>query len=538
MLFFSAVACLALGLMAPGGGGGPSGSGGWTGGGTSGSGGWTGGGWSGSSRWAGGGTSGSGEGAGGGWSDSSRWSGGGWHDGSQWSRRQRDHAAGGSSSSAGGWGESAAAAAASPDGESERKKPTLVCSVCKTPGKKEDLLLMGTDWQAQLPLCCYHCQDEHSSPKSFSDEVQQRWKNRRFQKKQEEILSRTATWQKIQAETEARFPGESRKDFRQRLVDAWYTSAALIAMAFTKATAEKKAKIVSAFEEFASTIEAQSVDETHVPDPDHRIRPYGQTGGPDLDPRIRPYGQTGGPSAGAAHVEFFMPFSVGQWVDEICTGINEHYICRRVKCLTFARSTEWIESEGRTHFKCPQCGAFYRPWSSSITGGHWDEATQTDLTGGPVIAAQKIMVMYNSSGEDLRVGNFVVANNSVRYMLTEWSDTKVEVLKTRLKEVFADIARETFDMPLASVLSRVRQMTIEKQIGMNYLEPMQVPEWLKQRVIDSNKHSIEKFSFDHISSGFMGGKASPDLQIMSEMDSTRLWIMAKYAVTAATKSRM
>ena len=412
-----------------------------------------------------------------------------------------------------------------------------MCNVCKMPGKKEELLLLGTDWQAVLPLCCYRCQDEYTSFEGFSKEVQQRWRHRRLQKKQEEVLSRTATWKKIEAETEARYPGESRKSFRQRLVDAWYTSAALLAMAFTKATAEKKAKILMAFEEFGESIQKQADDETYVPDPDHRIRPYGQTGEsvPDPDHRIRPYGQTGesGPSRGMSvlvpeHMSFFMPSNIGQWVDEICTGINEHFICRRTRCLCFCRSTDWIESSSKSHFKCPSCGAFYKPWSMKITGGDGADA------GGPVSGAQKIMVMYT----DVFLEKCAMRPSDIKYVLTQWADTKVETLKTRLKEIFSEVARETYELPLTNVISKMRQVMTDRNVGGNYMSLRQIPEWLKSRINHANQWSNEKFSYAHIEQGYMGSVASEDLDIMTQDDSTRMWIMAKYAVTAVARPRM
>ena len=108
------------------------------------------------------------------------------------------------------------------DGEPKRR--TLQCSSCNEPGKMQDLLLLGTDWQSSLPLCCFKCQEVRIVI-AFKVEVMRRWKQRKSYRTSDAQIVRTANWRRINAEIDARYAGESQKTFRKRLREAFYMTA-------------------------------------------------------------------------------------------------------------------------------------------------------------------------------------------------------------------------------------------------------------------------------------------------------------------------
>ena len=177
-----------------------------------------------------------------------------------------------------------------------RKRNTLRCSRCKKSGTMQELLLMGTDWQSDLPLCCFNCQEELKNRNDFAQEVQKLWKQRKRHRASERTFIRTGDWDKLKEETDSRYDGESRKEFRKRLCEAFYMAATLVGTAYDRASSTQQARMVKAFQE----LEANAVMQASVP-----------TYVPDMD---------------AIHADFWLPDKIAQHVDMIVKGVNEHFL--------------------------------------------------------------------------------------------------------------------------------------------------------------------------------------------------------------------
>lgn len=330
--------------------------------------------------------------------------------------------------------------------------------------------------------------------------MEKRWKHRRLQKRLESTLIRTGQWKAIEKDCDERHEGESKKEFRARLKEAWMVAATLVSMAYEKATPEQQKKMVAAFTEYATNAEREAQDPHFLAD------------------------------MNAKTAEFWMPHRITTYIDVLVTGLNEHFICRRARCLHYTLSTTWIEGS-LGHFKCPQCGAFYRPWSSDLTGGEGEKA------GGPVVQAQKIMVATSQVAVP-EVG--MVAGQS-RFYLCEWADTKTEILKARLKETFLGIAQESASLGEADLLRTVKDL-VNKGPQFGYMTRHEVPQWLKERIGWTNEGgSKEKWDYSHLLNGYMGATGVYEegvTVILKQEESVRLWAFSKYMLETRVKPRV
>jgi hypothetical protein len=486
-----------LGLMAPGGsgsGGGSSSSGGrdgnWNGG-------WGSGGWHGGSS------------SSGGWTGDGNWSGRGWGD-SSWHSGWHDDG----SSHAGDWRESSSAAAASPrlgqtaaagsdGGDREGAVTGLYCIRCKEKYHMQQLLVIGGDWQGQLPLTCFQCSG-FSSQSDFDRQVTALWKRRRSEKRREATLHRTGTWKTIVEDVGERHAGESKREFRRRLCEAFFLHASIVATAFQKMRPDQQERIMDAFSEFGANIEKQAANPAYVPPMDDNE---------------------------AAHTSFWLPHAVTQYIDTLIEGVNEHFVCRRTKCLLFTLSTMWIENGSQ--YRCPGCGAVYRPWSSDLSGGFYNAATGEDTTGGGVLDAQKILICTTQ----VPIQELSMPANSCRKYLCRWSDSKTEKIKSRMKEVAADLAQTTKGLPDIDLMKIVRPLV--NSGSYSYFAPTPFPQWLADRMEQANATASKPWRFEHVRDGFLSSRASEDLMILREDDSFRMWVLTKYMLqTRVMRPRM
>ena len=313
------------------------------------------------------------------------------------------------------------------------------------------------------------------------------WKRRRTEKRKESTLVRTGSWKAIIDDVEARHPGESRSLYRARLKEAWLTAAALVCSAFDRATARQQQKMLLAFNVYSAMAQQQAAEPAYCPSMD------------------------------SIHGEFWMPSRILSYVDTVVTGIDDFFICRRVRCMSFCYSTQWIE--GSSHYRCPACAGLYKPWASAVKGG------QGEQSGSETVAAQKIMVCHTAEplpGLSLKPGE-------VRYYLLEWADSKTEKLKDMLRETFCSVAQETAHVDEGQLLERVRDM-VDRGKGASYFQDMLAPQWVKDRIDHANATATEQFSYAHIAGGYKGAFASPNLTILTQEESVRMWAYSKYAV--------
>ena len=386
------------------------------------------------------------------------------------------------------------------DGDGKRKRNTLRCSQCKESKPMQELLLRGTEWQSELPLCCFNCQDEFENQQDFGKEVQKLWKQRKNHRNREKAFVRTCRWESVKEQIDSRYEGESRKEFRKRLCEAFYMAATLVGTAYDRASPTQQARMVKAFQELEAM---QASVPTYVPDMD------------------------------AIHADFWSPDKVTQYVDMIVEGINEHFLCRRVKCLRYTLCARWIENG--SHYKCPSCGCEYKPWSDRLTGGVWEDGMVNDPTGGRAIDAQKIMVCTateflkgNEDVDDIPAG-------TARFYLVRWADTNTEILKNRLKETFLDLAAETHSMSTTDLIEHIRPLVMQ---GRNdYMTKVPFSKNLRAVIDEANKTATKQWKYDHIADGFLMGQADADMPIMSQATAFRMWAFAKYTLQMRVQRR-
>ena len=110
--------------------------------------------------------------------------------------------------------------------------------------------------------------------------------------------------------------------------------------------------------------------------------------------------------------------------------------------------------------------------------------------------------------------------------LLEWPDTKVEVLKLRLKEIFLDLEEKTRGATTEELMRKIQDLAKARLPKKSWFQPMQIPAWVRQQ-IDA---AVPAWTYEHVKDGFSGGKAPTDVPILSQEDSVRMWAYAKYVV--------
>ena len=231
----------------------------------------------------------------------------------------------------------------------------------------------------------------------------------------------------------------------------------------------------------------------------------------------------------AIHADFWSPDKVTQYVDMIMEGINEHLLCRRVKCLRYTLCARWIENG--SHYRCPSCGCEYKPLSDRLTGGVWEDGMVNDPTGGRAIDAQKIMVCTateflkgNEDVDDIPAG-------TARFYLVRWSESKKEIIKTRL----LDLAAETQFMSTTELIEHVRPLVMQGRFG--YMTKVAFSPKLREVIDNANTTAIKKWRYDHIEDGFQTGQADADMEIMDQGAAFRMWAFAKYTLETRVQPR-
>jgi hypothetical protein len=385
------------------------------------------------------------------------------------------------------------------DGDDAKKsRPTLVCSQCRKPQKKQELLLDGPeadDWQGHLPLVCWWCTtEEFGSWGDFLKQVEHRWKVRAYKKGNEARMMRSTTWEKVKTAIDERFPGETRAAYRARVKEAFYMMASLVATWMMKLDGKDQHRVMMAFREFESSAVKQSLVGEHVPDMNSHMR--------------------------EAHGLFWCDARITEYCDLIVAGVAEHFLCRQRSCLSFTLSTSWIEEDGHSRYRCPTCGVQYAPWSMH----------------GDVIGAQKVMVCHVASNTPGFDGGDGFEAGELRMYMMRWSDTKVSVLKNRLKEVMLQLSEETRVVSDPQLLHHIRGLVAKGNYS--YMKKVE----LSRTVIDAVDHSNasagrKKWRYDHIiaEGGYLVAQVPEDTPIIDELEQVRMWALARYALEVRTR---
>ena len=209
----------------------------------------------------------------------------------------------------------------------------------------------------------------------------------------------------------------------------------------------------------------------------------------------------------------------GHFVRTFMDDMTAHSLCRRMKCLRYTSSSNWMMDGSR--YRCPCCGCVYKRWSGC---GGWgpEENEYTPTTAGNVTDAQNILVC---PVPEFMKGNADVDDITVCYYLVKWTDSimEPEILKTRLREFMHNLDA-VHSMSDAELLEHVRPLVSQGRIGNMTKVPFNV--WLRARIDHVNASALNKWNYDHIKDGFLMGQADANMPILDQISALRMWALA------------
>ena len=56
------------------------------------------------------------------------------------------------------------------------------------------------------------------------------------------------------------------------------------------------------------------------------------------------------------------------YLTNVAEGVAFSFVCRQPDCLFFGLNSQWVKKRTSEHFRCPRCGAFYKPSSTQVGG--------------------------------------------------------------------------------------------------------------------------------------------------------------------------
>ena len=134
---------------------------------------------------------------------------------------------------------------------------------------------------------------------------------------------RSVAWETAKVDIEGQYPGESRKEFRARLIRKSSRLAVTISASIQKLRPDQQEKVVKVMDHWVDEWEKKTKD-------------------PDFVPALDCVETT------STHLMEF--------VDQVIPGLDEFFICRQKWCSTVCLSTNWVNNHPNGQHRCPRCG--------------------------------------------------------------------------------------------------------------------------------------------------------------------------------------
>ncbi|MCP4243033.1 MAG: hypothetical protein GY772_20970, partial [bacterium] len=179
------------------------------------------------------------------------------------------------------------------------------------------------DWAGGVTASCCIC-SVYEDPDAFHKAVKHRWVQRRRELPGKEKRMRSITFENLDELFRTKMPGASSAKRRQLMVT------------FLKATAMTWYSDMTRTKE--SEVAAQAIQK-------------------ELDEQI--HAQAKNPFQVTQHTGWSISARDASYLIFVCQNVIVSFICR--KCGYYG--ADWIQSSNSYHFRCVNCGEFYRPWS-------------------------------------------------------------------------------------------------------------------------------------------------------------------------------
>ena len=304
-------------------------------------------------------------------------------------------------------------------------------------------------------------------------------------------------WEQAKADLEEQYPGESRKEYRGRLISKSTRLAISFTIGTRKLRADQQVVVAKVMDHW--------VDEwaTKVKNPDY---------------------------APAMDCEETTSTHLIEFVDQVLPGLDEYFICRQKTCSLVCNSTNWIHNHPNGQYRCPACGEQYQAWKDQP--GYW--------------RTNKVYITYDEVG--LQEGKAELApgssdglahTNQVMIFPLRWPEAATSVMIDRIKAIFWDIDTDLLaEAPkdrLTFVLNTIMTTLIIKAFG---LKPLTAATKLVIDNLNSSPAANKvKWNYSHIEkNGYFGIHLDEkhDLDEPMEMvDLLRTWGLSRWLAERA-----
>ena len=158
-------------------------------------------------------------------------------------------------------------------------------------------------------------------------------------------------WKKARQDIGERFPEESKRKFRQRVL----TERQTLAFVFTACLRELTPEVGEV---------TNTPRPTPAPTPAKQKIQARQNAKAALAQWVEEWGKKAEDGTYCPSLQVTMTDEwLLQFISEILPGVNEYFLCRQRNCLVLTRNTDWLHNGPvGCQYLCSQCGELYRPW--------------------------------------------------------------------------------------------------------------------------------------------------------------------------------
>ena len=216
------------------------------------------------------------------------------------------------------------------------QEPLTCCKCNKVVGRASDLLLVndgdGASWAGRIWGYCWDCcnQSDFKNHNGFKRRSNRTWEARRRELGAKLDRARDIKFNGIVAKMREMFPGASQHRLRK------LTYLRLNAAATAIAASSQENELVHAASLHVAEVYMKEIEQV-------ANHPESQT-------------SAAGWSLSATEAGY---------LTEVADGVTISFMCRDKTCLYYGMNDQWIKRVDSEHFRCPQCGKFYQPWTQA-----------------------------------------------------------------------------------------------------------------------------------------------------------------------------
>ena len=295
------------------------------------------------------------------------------------------------------------------------------------------------------------------------------------------------------------YPGQSRKEDRERLIRKSTRLAVSISAGLNHLTADQQLEVIKVMDLWVDEWSNEEEDPEYIPAMD-RKEPIS-----DL---------------------------IMEFVDQVLPGLDRHFICRQKHCSMVCRRFYWAYNPPNDQYRCPACGEQNHPWKAQP--GYW--------------TTNKVFVTYDEVGlqqewDLLKPGEMAghPRKNQVMILPVMWPDTSRGELIDRVTAIFSSIDRDLMALPPKDRLGFVLE-NLSLTAPPKAFETQEFFQGTREYIDHVNAEQNPRtnpWKYDHIEHGYIGMKLGPEHELddpWQQVEFVRLWGLSMWLTQMAAAS--